>query len=148
MLGFFCVLLACLASGFAVVWFEKILKASKSSIRIRNTQIGMSSIFIASLGVMIKDRALVAEKGFCRGYSAWVISVIVLQAIGGLVVAAVVKYADTIFKGFGSSISIIILCLIEILVWLPTLHLLPGTGCSGNYSVYMYPSEKVYALKP
>ena len=37
---------------------------------------------------------------------------VTLQAIGGLVVAVVVKYADNILKGFAAAFSIITACII------------------------------------
>lgn len=40
-----------------------------------------------------------------------------LQALGGLVIAAVIKYADNILKGFATSLSIILSTLISYL-WL------------------------------
>lgn len=43
-------------------------------------------------------------------------SVLSPQALGGLVVAMVIKYADNILKGFATSLSIIISALISYLV--------------------------------
>lgn len=43
-------------------------------------------------------------------------SVLSPQALGGLVVAVVIKYADNILKGFATSLSIIISALISYLV--------------------------------
>lgn len=40
-------------------------------------------------------------------------SVFVFQALGGLVIAAVIKYADNILKGFATSLSIILSTLIS-----------------------------------
>ena len=37
----------------------------------------------------------------------------ILQAFGGLVVAAVVKYADNILKGFATSVSIVVSSLVS-----------------------------------
>ena len=51
--------------------------------------------------------------GFNKGYDMYVIFVILCQAAVGLSVAMVVKYADNIHKGFASSISIMIACVIE-----------------------------------
>merc|ERR1712032_613783 len=39
--------------------------------------------------------------------------VISLQALGGLVVAAVLKYADNILKCFGNALSIVLSCLLS-----------------------------------
>lgn len=39
----------------------------------------------------------------------WVVwSVVLIQALGGLIVAVVIKYADNILKGFATSVSIIV----------------------------------------
>jgi UDP-sugar transporter A1/2/3 len=48
------------------------------------------------------------ERGFFQGYSPVVALVICLQALGGLVVAAVIKYADNILKGFAAALSIVL----------------------------------------
>ena len=38
---------------------------------------------------------------------------VALNAIGGLIVAVVVKYADNILKGFACSMAIIITCMVS-----------------------------------
>merc|ERR1712023_46879 len=55
----------------------------------------------------------IRENGFMQGYSGLVWGVILLQAVGGLVVAAVLKYADNILKCFGNALSIVISCLLS-----------------------------------
>lgn len=52
----------------------------------------------------------VLANGFFYGYNNTVLFVIVLQAVGGLVVAVVVKYADNILKGFAAAFSILTSC--------------------------------------
>jgi UDP-sugar transporter A1/2/3 len=148
LLGFVCVLMASVTSGFAGVWFEKILKNAKTSLWVRNIQMGLTSVLIAFAGVYTKDRATVAEKGFFHGYSGAVVGVIMLQALGGLVVATVVKYADNILKGFGSSISIVISCLLESLFFdfRPTLRFVVGATLV-NYAMYLYASDWQLSLK-
>jgi len=47
--GLFCVILACVLSGLAGVYFEKILKNSKVSIWVRNIQLGLFGTFFALL---------------------------------------------------------------------------------------------------
>merc|ERR1711865_807004 len=42
--------------------------------------------------------------------------VIILQAVGGLVVADVLKYADNILKCFGNAVSIVLSCLLSEIV--------------------------------
>ena len=111
--GFIAVLAAACTSGFSGVYFERILKNSGTSLWMRNIQMGISSIILGFAGVFVSsDRTQVFERGFFFGYNNVVISVILLQAIGGLVVAVVVKYADNILKGFAASFSIVTSCIL------------------------------------
>jgi solute carrier family 35 (UDP-sugar transporter), member A1/2/3 len=112
-LGFVCVILAACTSGFAGVYFELILKGAKTSLWIRNVQMGLPSIAFAMASVYTVDAAKVQQNGFFYGYNSTVWSVILLQACGGLVVAVVVKYADNILKAFASAVSIITSCLLS-----------------------------------
>lgn len=110
LLGFICVLTAACTSGFAGVYFEMLLKSSKTSLFIRNIQMGLPSIVLSLVTVGVKDGQNVAKGGFFQGYNLIVVSVILLQAAGGLVVAVVVKYADSIRKSFAAAVSIVASC--------------------------------------
>ncbi|KAI1725184.1 nucleotide-sugar transporter domain-containing protein [Ditylenchus destructor] len=113
LVGLFAVIAACFSSGFAGVYFEKILKTSVVSLWIRNLQLAFFSIFGGFFMTWLYDWEAVQENGFFQGYN-WVIWVVVLlQAYGGLVIALVVKYADNILKGFAVSLSIILSSLIS-----------------------------------
>ncbi|KAJ3032265.1 hypothetical protein HDV00_007721 [Rhizophlyctis rosea] len=117
-LGLVAVTVACVLSGLAGVWFEKVLKGSKTSLFLRNVQLSIFSVIPGFLfGVMIMDGATVREKGFFHGYNAWTWAAISCQAIGGLIVAMVVKYADNILKGFATSISIILSSIASIFIF-------------------------------
>ncbi|VDM57315.1 unnamed protein product [Angiostrongylus costaricensis] len=111
--GLFAVLAACLSSGFAGVYFEKILKTTNVSLWMRNLQLAFFSIFGGFLMCWLYDWKAIQKDGFLQGYNfiTWV--VIMLQAYGGLIIALVVKYADNILKGFAVSLSIILSSLIS-----------------------------------
>merc|ERR1711862_857677 len=64
-------------------------------------------------GCFMQDGAKIMQDGFLQGYSPIVWTVILLQAVGGLVVAAVLKYADNILKCFGNALSIVLSCLLS-----------------------------------
>jgi len=115
LVGLFAVLSAACTSGFSGVYFEKILKGSEISLWIRNIQMGLPSIMIALTTVWLHDSAEISRKGFFVGYNHIVLSVITVQAVGGLIVAVVVKYADNVLKVFASSFSIICSCIISAL---------------------------------
>uniref|UniRef100_A0A8C6WGY2 Solute carrier family 35 member A3a n=1 Tax=Neogobius melanostomus TaxID=47308 RepID=A0A8C6WGY2_9GOBI len=111
--GVTAVLVACCSSGFAGVYFEKILKESKQSVWIRNIQLGMFGLIFGLFGMLAYDGNRVRESGMFQGYNTLTWTVVALQALGGLVIAAVIKYADNILKGFATSLSIILSTLIS-----------------------------------
>jgi len=138
--GFIAVLMAACTSGFSGVYFEAILKNGGPSLWVRNIQMGLSSIILGFLGVyMSGELEGVIEDGFFFGYNSMVWIVILLQAVGGLVVAVVVKYADNILKGFAASFSIVTSCILCYFVFdfRPNLLFLSG-AILVNLSMYMY----------
>jgi solute carrier family 35 (UDP-sugar transporter), member A1/2/3 len=140
-MGFLAVAAAAVTSGFSGVYFERILKTSSASIWIRNIQMSLFSIVIALITVYSQesDYQSVLDNGFFYGYTNIVWSVIFLQAVGGLVVAVVVKYADNILKGFAASFSIITSCILSIFLidFKPTLLFLCGAVLV-NVAMYVY----------
>jgi UDP-sugar transporter A1/2/3 len=111
-IGITSVLVSTLTSGFASVFLEKMLK-SKGGFWIRNIQLSSVSFIIASLGCLIQDFNVVSTGGFFTGYNPLVLSVIFTQALGGMLVAFVVRYTNSIVKGFAASGSIILSCIIS-----------------------------------
>ncbi|KAF9111448.1 hypothetical protein BGX27_004928 [Mortierella sp. AM989] len=107
-IGLMAVLIACILSGLAGVYFEKILKNTQGSIWLRNIQLSFFSLPFSLLAVYLKDGEGVTEQGFFAGYDMLVIAAIACQSAGGLIVAVVVKYADNILKSFATSVSIVI----------------------------------------
>jgi solute carrier family 35 (UDP-sugar transporter), member A1/2/3 len=62
-LGLVAVFAACMLSGLAGVYFEKVLKGSNATLWIRNVQLSFFSLFPALfLGVLWKDGAQVFER--------------------------------------------------------------------------------------
>eukprot|EP00922_Rhytidocystis_sp_ex-Travisia-forbesii_P017443 GHVS01026008.1.p1 GENE.GHVS01026008.1~~GHVS01026008.1.p1 ORF type:complete len:488 (-),score=80.55 GHVS01026008.1:243-1706(-) len=113
-LGLVAVLSACCTSGLAGVYFEMILKQSQTSIWLRNIQLALYGSALGIFGAYWNDGEQIRKGGgFLQGYDATVWAVVVLQAVGGLIVAAVLKYADNILKCFGNAISIIMSCLLS-----------------------------------
>ena len=95
-------------SGFAGVYFEKVLKTTAASIWVRNIQLSFIGAICASAPIFTSDAEVIARDGFFRGYDKWTMIVILLSACGGLITAAVVKYADNVIKGFSSAIALVI----------------------------------------
>lgn len=114
LLGLLAVIAACMTSGFAGVYFEKILKDSKVSVWMRNVQLCIFSIPLGFICMFVSDYTTVLEHGMFFGYSSIVWLVVAIQAFGGLLVAVVVKYADNILKGFATTVSIIVSCVASV----------------------------------
>lgn len=109
------VLISTLTSGFAAVYLEKMLKR-KEGFWARNIQLSAVSLMIALVGAFVKDAGQIAAKGFLFGYNPLVFSVILTQALGGMLVAFVVRYSNSVMKGFATSGSIILSCFMSALL--------------------------------
>ena len=103
--GLIAVMLACISSGVAGVYFEKLLKmkanagvAPPPSLWMRNIQLALFSILLGLIPIISSDRAAIISDGFLQGYNLWTWVSILLGALGGLLVAVVVKYTDNIVK--------------------------------------------------
>lgn len=138
-LGFSAALGACVLSGFAGIYFEKMLKTSDLSVWMRNIQLSLLSLPLSLMTCMFNDYSKVSQNGFFFGYDLFVYFLILLQAGGGLIVAVVVKYADNILKGFATSLAIILSCFASILLFnfLLTFQFVFGT-CFVIVSVFLY----------
>jgi len=119
--GLVAVIVACICSGFSGVYFEKMLKdrgassgllagsAGAPGLWIRNTQLSLYSVFPALfVGVLFLDGEYVARNGFFAGYNWVVWSMVFCQALGGIIVALVINYANNIAKNFATSISVVV----------------------------------------
>lgn len=123
-LGMIAVQVASLTSGFSAVYFELMLKgparpavgaATSSdqprvgpdcSLWVRNIQLGSFALPIALAGAAAKDGNKIMQYGFFTGYTMLTVGVICLEALGGIFVAMVMKYADSILKNFATAVSI------------------------------------------
>ncbi|XP_074990889.1 UDP-galactose translocator isoform X4 [Calonectris borealis] len=105
--GLAAVAASCLSSGFAGVYFERLLKTRGGSIWVRNVQLGAVGTAVGLAAMLAAEGSAVAALGFFYGYNPAVWAVVVNQAAGGLLVAVVVRYADNILKGFATALSIL-----------------------------------------
>ncbi|XP_017850638.1 UDP-N-acetylglucosamine transporter [Drosophila busckii] len=139
MLGLWAALGACFLSGFAGIYFEKILKGAEISVWMRNVQLSLLSIPFGLLTCFVNDGSHIYNNGFFYGYDGFVCYLVLLQAGGGLIVAVVVKYADNILKGFATSLAIIISCIASIYIFNFNLTLQFSAGAALVIaSIFMY----------
>jgi UDP-sugar transporter A1/2/3 len=101
-----------ICSGFAGVYMEKIFKNTVTSLWIYNTQLAAISIIFTFVAMYIFDGHDVNKHGILYNYTTLVWISTVINSIGGLTVALVLKYSDNILKGFASSASLVLSCII------------------------------------
>ncbi|XP_048511120.1 UDP-galactose translocator isoform X2 [Athalia rosae] len=139
LIGVSAALSACFLSGFAGIYFEKILKGSDISVWMRNVQLSLLSLPFGLFTCFLYDGTIIFKQGFFFGYDWVVYYLVVLQAGGGLVVAMVVKHADNILKGFATSLAIVISCIASIYLFAFHLSLQFATGATLVIcSIFMY----------
>ncbi|KAG8524490.1 CMP-sialic acid transporter, partial [Galemys pyrenaicus] len=107
LLGFGAIAIAVLCSGFAGVYFEKVLKSSDTSLWVRNIQMYLSGIVVTLVGVYLSDGDEVKEKGFFY----------VFASVGGLYTSVVVKYTDNIMKGFSAAAAIVLSTIASVMLF-------------------------------
>jgi UDP-galactose transporter len=109
--GLMAVVAASATSGLTSVYFEKLVKDSMASVSLwtHNVQLSFFSLFPAFfIGVLWQDGAAILRDGFFAGYNSMVWATIGLQALGGLIVAVCIAYADNVAKNFAASLSIVV----------------------------------------
>jgi UDP-sugar transporter A1/2/3 len=92
---------ACLTSGLAGVYFEMVLKGSKADLWIRNVQLSFFSLLPALVPVFLPDLSVFSSSAHAppperqaifAHFGAWAWAVVLIQVLGGLVTALVIKF--------------------------------------------------------
>ena len=112
--GVAAVLSAAVLSASSSVYFEFMLKkqsttpaAAAASLWLRNIQLGMFALPLAALTMLVQDGEHVRSYGVLHGFDHVVWTIVLLNGIGGLLVAATMKYADNIVKCFAAALAIL-----------------------------------------
>lgn len=127
-LGLVAVSFACISSALAGVYFEKVLKKPMSetdedgpknpppSLWMRNMQLAFYTVIIAAVQGMLHSEDG-PPKPYLHGFNAWTWVLVILQAGGGLLVAAVIKYADNVLKGLATGVSVVLSSTLSMLIF-------------------------------
>jgi UDP-sugar transporter A1/2/3 len=109
MVGLAATILACVCSSVASVYLEKILTESKPSIWVRNAQLCLFTIPVAFLGTRMAEDEHIKEDGTpLHGFDTVVWAAIFTNALGGMLVATVMKFAGNILRNFAQASAIIV----------------------------------------
>ena len=136
LVGLSAVTIACFSSALAGVYFEMVLKVPTSndatkhppaSLWMRNIQLSFFSIVIALAQGMMKGTSSSITQSYLHGFNGWVWILVLLQAGGGLLVAAVIKYADNVLKGLATGVSVVFATVLSTILF--------GTPLSNQFTV-------------
>jgi UDP-sugar transporter A1/2/3 len=129
-LGVGAILVMVTISGYSAVYFEAMLKRDKATVWERNFQLATYSAILL-ISILISDRAYNAT-GYSDFFKGWTISAFllaVIQAGGGILVAATLKYADSILKTLATSGSIVLSAVIGHALLDGPLDIFVSIGC-------------------
>mmetsp|Transcript_1331 Transcript_1331/g.3519 ORF Transcript_1331/g.3519 Transcript_1331/m.3519 type:complete len:414 (+) Transcript_1331:73-1314(+) len=115
-IGIAAVSVACVTSGFASVYFEYWLKKSQD-FWVKQAQLSFFAAMIALTGVVSHDWVAVREHGFYQGWDYIVCLTVACEAGGGIIVAVVIKYADSVAKNFATALSLLATTAMSWLFW-------------------------------
>lgn len=102
------VLLASCCGSFASVYIEVKLKTSMSvPLSVRNAQLASFAMVTAGFAVIIESLSS-HEFAPLRNFTTLAWLTVILRGLAGYVVSATLRYADTIMKGFATSLAIIV----------------------------------------
>lgn len=113
MKGLLAVMAACMTSGLAGVYFEMVLKNTQADLWIRNVQLSLFSLLPALMPILFSQHATSDTSvidwitSLFDNFGPWAWATVLIQVLGGLVTAMVIKYSDNILKGFATSLSIV-----------------------------------------
>ena len=112
LIGTFAVLSEVILSGFAAVYFEKVIKTDSEQIGLweRNFQMALGGCVMYIMFIIANKGD---EAGFLGGWTATAWMIAILGAAGGLLVALSIKYGDSVLKTLATSGSIILSSLLD-----------------------------------
>ena len=101
--------LSSMLSALGGIYNEKLLKGQPSaSIHWQNIQMYVWGVAFNALGAYLKDGDAMVQKGILYGYTPNAWAVVVCNALNGLAISAVLKYADNIARVYAHAIAMML----------------------------------------
>jgi len=147
--GIFATLGIAACSGFASVYTEKVIKAKRNinsgsnaqlpsqqqqvkdqptkekyGLAYTQVQLAVVSLIIMGFYCVVMEMEEIMAKGLWYGFNGPAFISIFVSAIGGLIVAAVLKFADAVLKGYATAISVVLTGVLSMVLFGTQLNLL------------------------
>ena len=132
LLGIGAVITMVMLSGYSAVYFESLLKSGEKGVTIweRNFQLSFCSVWLL-IAIIIYEQSTGEDDGL-PAFAGWTINTVMItliSAVGGLLVAACLKYADAILKTLACSGAIVLTAVLGFLFLDGQLDIIVGLGC-------------------
>mmetsp|Transcript_76671 Transcript_76671/g.159525 ORF Transcript_76671/g.159525 Transcript_76671/m.159525 type:complete len:363 (-) Transcript_76671:38-1126(-) len=113
MFGSMLTVLSCLLSAVGGLYSEKLLKAKATeSIHLQNAILYSWGVLFNIVGTVYHDPE-VFEDGLFKGYNFWAVTVVINNALNGLAISAILKYADNIARVYAHACAMIVTMLLS-----------------------------------
>lgn len=125
-----------MSSGFASVYTEKVIKAPRNknvtrenySLAYMQVQLAVVSLVILGFYAIFADYKEISKNGLLHNFTTGAFVSVFNSAIGGLTVAAVLKYADAVLKSYATAISVVMTGSLSMLLFGTQLNTIYGLG--------------------
>mmetsp|Transcript_7034 Transcript_7034/g.20671 ORF Transcript_7034/g.20671 Transcript_7034/m.20671 type:complete len:179 (-) Transcript_7034:158-694(-) len=120
-----------LSSGFASVYTEKVIKTQRAkttfnrdkySLAYTQVQLAGMSLIVIGLYACVVDMPKIIEHGLFHNFNFAARLTIVNSAVGGLIVASVLKFADSVLKGYATAVSVVLTGTMSMVLFGTQLH--------------------------
>lgn len=106
---------SCVLSAFGGIYAEKLLKNKpRESIHLQNMQLYSWGIAINFVGVFVHSGTTVFKLGFFSGFNGWAWAVVLNNALNGLAISAILKYADNIARVYAHACAMLVTMIISV----------------------------------
>lgn len=114
--GLFLMLINCIASSFAGVYNEFLLKSGKDDTNFQNMQLYFWGVLVCLIKFVYEGNSL-TPSSFFNGWSPMIFLIVLVNAMYGQVIALTFKYGDNMVKVNANSIASIASALVSWLIW-------------------------------
>lgn len=91
-------------------------------------QLAFVSLVVLGLYALVKDFKQIIEYGFLQNYDTAAFATSVNSAVGGLIVASVLKYANSLLKGYATAVSVVLTGIVSSFLFSTHMSVFYGLG--------------------
>mmetsp|Transcript_11433 Transcript_11433/g.34528 ORF Transcript_11433/g.34528 Transcript_11433/m.34528 type:complete len:348 (-) Transcript_11433:48-1091(-) len=149
-IGFLMSIVSCILSAFGGIYSEKLLKNKPNdSIHWQNIQLYAWGVVFNLLGMFLNSGLDLFKTGFFKGYNFWAWVVVLNNALNGLAISAILKYADNIARVYAHACAMLVTMVLSIFLFgqTPTPQLVIAVaGVAASAVQYSYKPDRAASV--